>query len=96
MRCHSSLTDDDGVEWEFTYTENILVPMVDALGQPVLDADGEWKTTSTITQFTYRRVGSPTWLSLPSWADVKEEWKTTLCFFDEDEDGSVTFWSVSA
>lgn len=100
MKAYNKLTDDAGVEWEFHYTEDMFVPVLDPLGEPVLDAEGNPKTTSRITNLVYNRVAVASqreFLRLPPWADIKEEWKITLGFFDEDDDtDEMTFWEVSS
>lgn len=96
MRVYNSLTDDDGVKWEFHYVENMFVPVFDVLGQPVLDGEGKPRMTSTVTELTYQLPGGEP-QKLPPWADIKEEWKINLCFFDEDEETEeMTFWEVSS
>lgn len=97
MKGYSALTDDAGVKWEFLYEEDMFAPVLDPLGEPVLDSEGQPKTTSRITDFTFRQFETGEYLRLPPWADIKEEWKITLCFFDEDDDtGEMTFWDVSS
>lgn len=96
MRAFNALTDDAGVRWEFHYEEDMFVPVLDAMDEPVLDTDGRPKTTSRITNLTYNVEGGER-QKLPPWADIKEEWKITLCFFDEDDDtGEMTYWEVSS
>lgn len=86
-KTRNALMDDAGQRWEFLYTEEIYYEA----------AEGEPHMRQRIIDFAYRREGDSEWLRLPPWADVAEDWKVNLCFFDEDDDGDICrFWTVSS
>lgn len=95
MRIHNAFTDDDGVKWEFLYEEATEYEK-DEADNPIRDDDGNLIRHTTVKNFRYRREDEGEYLTLPSWADVKENWKITLCLFDEDEETEdLTFWEVT-
>lgn len=89
MKSRDALTDDDGTRWEFLY---------DTLSYRE-EVAGEVLELTRVIDFRYRQLESERdvqgeWMGLPPWADVAPQWKITLCFFDEDDDGELTFWEV--
>lgn len=89
MKTYNALTDDSGTPWEFIYEEVRYRDEGDPEDAPL--------SKTRVQDFRYRRKGDEIYLALPPWADVAQEWKITLCFFDEDEEtGELTFWPVSS
>lgn len=88
-KTYNALTDDAGQKWEFTYSETTIYEQ---------DENEQWQQQGTsVFDFRYRKEEDDEWLALPSWADVNEQWKITLCFFDEDEETEeMTFWPVTS
>lgn len=96
MKCATSYTDDNGVEWKVRYDE-ITHYEQDESGAPVRDDNGSLMSTTHIENLAYRKEGDDAWLSLPPWATVRDGPKITFCFFDEDDDtGDLTFWEVKS
>lgn len=81
--------DDAGQRWEVRYDQKYHYeegPDGEAIERP-----------STIEDFRFRREGEEAWSELPPWADITEDAKTTLCFFEQDDDGEITgFWRVTS
>lgn len=98
MKTRSGFTDDDGQTWEFTYEEKFQWATEEDGETLVKGEDGfPIMVPSIIVDFRYRKIDEEEWHSLPSWADVRDEWKINLCFFDEDEEtDEMTFWVVSS
>lgn len=96
IRFRNRLTDHDGIEYEFSYDEKHNYER---------DDEGSLHPSTTeVWNFRFRKedgdpapADHPSWQSLPSWADIHEDWKINLGFFDEDDETEeLTYWPVSS
>lgn len=95
MKSYDDLTDDQGRKWEILRESRI-----NYFGDTLYDEDGNALPSQTIISFKFRLDkgdNSGEWLTLPPWADVRDEWKINLCWFDEiDEDANdLIFWPLA-
>lgn len=96
MKVRDAIIDDQGQRWEILAAHDTHFKR-DANGEVVRGADGDHIWETVVREFAYRKEGDQEWLSLPPWADVRDEWKINLCYFYEDEEtGEMTFWEVAA
>jgi hypothetical protein len=91
---YDGLTDDQGRAWEMTFDQKI-----EYLGETRFDEYGSPLPSQTVHGFKFRPKtddDSEAWRTLPPWADIRDEWKITLCMFDElDDDGlDLVYWPL--